>query len=269
MFLRLYCSATIDYPCTLTDSLRPHSPLENQGGCWIATRPHSYTLLLVVYTENGHGGGDLLYSALSQWWYGLHSKCHHPVNTLVHSQRAYETCPDVVFAFNAAVSWSRGHWIHCLHMKKIHWQHTGTDHGHLDEHFLGSDKAFLILSFPGMSPLLQLLQMLSECKCAHGFCWGKEGNHCQPAVYLSARMEEHEHLVWPVAEADEHGDTLRKATLTYGMGWMFWMPTDTAVLRTNNVTNLWRNGLTMMATMEVHPISEATPRKAIGLEIHL
>jgi hypothetical protein len=82
-------------------------------------------------------------------------------------------------------------------------------------------------------------------------------------------MEEHEHSVWPVVEAHEHGDTLRKATLTYGMGWMFLMPTDTAVSRTNNVTNLWRSGLTMMATMEVHPISEATPRKAIGLEIHL
>jgi hypothetical protein len=54
--------------------------------------------------------------------------------------------------------------------KKITDSTDGTYHAHSDEHFLGSDKAFLILSFPGMSPLLQLPQMLSECKCAHGFC---------------------------------------------------------------------------------------------------
>jgi hypothetical protein len=43
--------------------------------------------------------------------------------------------------------------------------------------------------------------------------------------------------------------------LAYGMGWTFWMPTYSASLVPNNVTNLKRNRSRMTATMKAHPMS--------------
>jgi len=47
------------------------------------------------------------------------------------------------------------------------------------------------------------------------------------------------------------------------------MPTNSALLVPNNVTNLRRNWSRMMATMKAHPVSMGTWRKAVGSEMHL
>jgi hypothetical protein len=129
-------------------------------------------------------------------------------------------------------------------------------------------KRFSFFLFQALALYYSYCKCISEFKCAHGFCW-KEGNHWRPAVYHRNRLEEHEHSVWPASPAREHGDMRIKSMLTYGMGRMFWMPTETGVLVANNVTTLCRNGSTTMATMEAHSISVATQRKANGLEINL